>query len=65
MGGADAPLAVEESVAGLADIIEASRPSGHRFVDYRGAELPWQGAGVYLNMPVESATASCRTVDSI
>jgi hypothetical protein len=61
MGGA-----VEESVAGLADIIEASRPSGHRFVDYRGAELPWQGAGfVYLNMPVESATASCRTVDSI
>ena len=41
MGGADAPLTVEESVAGIADIIETSRPSGHRFVDYRGAELPW------------------------
>jgi hypothetical protein len=25
MGGPDAPLAVEESVAGLADVIEASR----------------------------------------
>ena len=25
MGGADAPLAVEESVAGLANVIEASR----------------------------------------
>ena len=41
MGGPDASLSIEESVAGLADIIEASRPSGHRFVDYRGAELPW------------------------
>ena len=41
IGGADAPLAVEESVAGLADIIEASRPPGHRFIDYQGAELPW------------------------
>jgi NAD(P)-dependent dehydrogenase (short-subunit alcohol dehydrogenase family) len=41
MGGADAPLAVEESVAGLADVIEAKRPPGHRFLDYRGAELPW------------------------
>ena len=41
IGGADAPLAVEESVAGLAEIIEASRPPGHRFIDYQGAELPW------------------------
>ena len=41
MGGADAPLAVEESVAGLANVIEASRPPGHRFIDYQGAELPW------------------------
>ena len=41
MGGADAPLAVEESVAGLADVIEAKQPPGHRFVDYQGAELPW------------------------
>ena len=41
MGGPDAPLSIEESVAGLADVIEASRPPGHRFVDYQGAELPW------------------------
>ena len=41
MGGPDAPLSIEESVAGLADVIEASRPPGHRFVDYQGGELPW------------------------
>ena len=41
MGGPDAPLAIEESVAGLADVIEASRPPGHHFIDYQGAELPW------------------------
>ena len=41
MGGPDAPLAIEESVAGLADVIEASAPLGHRFLDYQGAELPW------------------------
>jgi NAD(P)-dependent dehydrogenase (short-subunit alcohol dehydrogenase family) len=41
MGGPDAALSIEESVAGLADVIEASRPPGHRFIDYRGAELPW------------------------
>jgi NAD(P)-dependent dehydrogenase (short-subunit alcohol dehydrogenase family) len=41
MGGPDAPLSIKESVAGLADVIEASRPPGHRFVDYQGAELPW------------------------
>jgi NAD(P)-dependent dehydrogenase (short-subunit alcohol dehydrogenase family) len=41
MGGPDAPLSVEESVAGLADAIEENQPPGHRFVDYQGAELPW------------------------
>ena len=41
MGGPDAALSIEESVAGLADVIEASRPPGHRFIDHRGAELPW------------------------
>ena len=41
MGGPDAPLAIEESVAGLADVIEARRVLGHRFLDYQGAELPW------------------------
>lgn len=39
MGGAHAPLAVEESVTGLA--IEASPPLGHHFLDYQGAELSW------------------------
>ena len=31
----------EESVAGLADVIEAIPPLGHHFLDYQGAELPW------------------------
>jgi NAD(P)-dependent dehydrogenase (short-subunit alcohol dehydrogenase family) len=41
MGGPDAPLAIEKSVAGLADVIEASPPLGHHFLDYRGVELSW------------------------
>ena len=40
MGGQSAPLS-EESVAGLADVIEAGQPPGHRFIDYQGAELAW------------------------
>lgn len=42
MGGAQAPLTVEESVAGLVDVIEAAAGGRTcRFVDYRGETLPW------------------------
>lgn len=40
MGGPNATLSVDESVAGLADVIEAATP-GHRYLDYIGAEIPW------------------------
>lgn len=41
MGGPNAPLSVAESVAGIADVIEAGQAPGHRFIDYQGAELAW------------------------
>lgn len=41
MGGPNAPLSVAESVAGIANVIEAGQPPGHRFIDYQGAELAW------------------------
>lgn len=42
MGGAQAPLTVEDSVAGLVEVIEASAGGqACRFVDYRGETLPW------------------------
>jgi NAD(P)-dependent dehydrogenase (short-subunit alcohol dehydrogenase family) len=41
MGGSSAPLSVEESVRGLADVIEAQRAAGHYFLDYRGHTIPW------------------------
>jgi NAD(P)-dependent dehydrogenase (short-subunit alcohol dehydrogenase family) len=42
MGGPHAPLSVEDSVRGLADVLEARAGSGrHAFVDYQGAELEW------------------------
>lgn len=41
MGGDNAALSVEESVRGLADVIEAEPVLGHRFVDHQGAALPW------------------------
>jgi NAD(P)-dependent dehydrogenase (short-subunit alcohol dehydrogenase family) len=41
MGGSNAPLTVEESVAGLADVLEASGGAGFRFVDYTGKALPF------------------------
>lgn len=41
MGGDNAALSVEESVRGLADVIEAEAVPGHRFVDHQGVELPW------------------------
>jgi NAD(P)-dependent dehydrogenase (short-subunit alcohol dehydrogenase family) len=42
LGGDGAPLEVEDSVRGLADIVEARRGAGgHVFLDYTGATLPW------------------------
>ena len=41
MGGPNAPLSVAESVAGIADVIEAGQAPGHRFIDYQGSELAW------------------------
>ena len=39
MGGPDATLTIDESVTGLADVIERSGGAGYRFVDYSGKEL--------------------------
>ena len=39
MGGSNAALTIEESVNGLADVIEKSGEGGFRFVDYSGKEL--------------------------
>lgn len=42
MGGAQAPLDIETSVRGLADVM--AREAGslrHAFIDYAGAEIPW------------------------
>jgi len=41
MGGPAAPLTVEQSVRGLADVLEAKHPAEHRFLAYDGAEIPW------------------------
>ena len=42
LGGDEAPLDVETSVRGLADVVEGARgKGGHRFVDYTGATIPW------------------------
>jgi NAD(P)-dependent dehydrogenase (short-subunit alcohol dehydrogenase family) len=41
MGGPQAPVGVEESVRGLADVLEARRDAGHHYLDYQGRELPW------------------------
>lgn len=41
MGGPNAPIAVEESAAGMADLLEAQRPPEHRFLSYDGSEVPW------------------------
>ena len=39
MGGSNAALTIEESVNGLADVIETSGEGGFRFGDYSGKEL--------------------------
>ncbi|WPZ03178.1 SDR family NAD(P)-dependent oxidoreductase [Blastomonas marina] len=41
MGGPNAKLTVEESVTGMADVVEAAGNGGYRFVDYSGKELPF------------------------
>jgi NAD(P)-dependent dehydrogenase (short-subunit alcohol dehydrogenase family) len=41
MGGPSAAIGVEESVAGLADVIEAPRAPGHHYLDYQGETIPW------------------------
>lgn len=41
MGGPDADIDVATSVAGLANVIEAARPPGQRYLDYTGATIPW------------------------
>ncbi len=42
MGGAGAPLSVEESVRGIVDVIESRAGSlRHGFVDHRGRAVPW------------------------
>jgi NAD(P)-dependent dehydrogenase (short-subunit alcohol dehydrogenase family) len=41
MGGPNAKLSVDESVKGLADVIEGQSAAEYRFVDYSGKELPF------------------------
>jgi NAD(P)-dependent dehydrogenase (short-subunit alcohol dehydrogenase family) len=41
MGGPSAPVGVEDSVRGLADVLETRRGAGHQYLDYQGRELPW------------------------
>ena len=42
MGGGNAPLDVETSVRGLADVCEGAAGRGdHRFIQFDGRELPW------------------------
>jgi NAD(P)-dependent dehydrogenase (short-subunit alcohol dehydrogenase family) len=42
MGGAGAPLSVEQSVRGIVDVLESRAGTRrHGFVDYRGGEVAW------------------------
>ena len=41
MGGGGAPLSVEESVKGLADVMVAEREPGHIYIDHTGKLLPF------------------------
>jgi NAD(P)-dependent dehydrogenase (short-subunit alcohol dehydrogenase family) len=41
MGGAEAPLSIDESVRGLADVLERGASPQHRFLDYTGRQLAW------------------------
>ena len=41
MGGPQAPLSVEESAKGLADVLEGAGGKGFRYADYKGDDLPF------------------------
>lgn len=42
MGGENAPLDIETSAKGMADVLEArAGKGGHEFLDYRGKIIPW------------------------
>jgi NAD(P)-dependent dehydrogenase (short-subunit alcohol dehydrogenase family) len=41
MGGPAAHLTVDESVAGLADVLEAEHPIEHGFLAHDGSTIPW------------------------
>lgn len=41
MGGPGATLTLEQSVRGLADVLESAQRTGHRFLAYDGTEIPW------------------------
>ena len=41
MGGPNATITVDQSVKGLADLIEGQKTPEHRFLAYDGAEVPW------------------------
>jgi hypothetical protein len=42
MGGARAPLAVNESVAAMLAVIDGLKPGdGGRFLDYTGTDVAW------------------------
>jgi NAD(P)-dependent dehydrogenase (short-subunit alcohol dehydrogenase family) len=41
MGGPSAHLTVDQSVSGLADVLEAEHLVEHRFLAYDGREIPW------------------------
>ena len=41
MGGPNATLTIDESVTGLADVLESAGGKGFRYVDYAGKDLPF------------------------
>ena len=41
MGGPNAPVSIEDSASGMADVIAASTKPGIAYLDYKGAKLPW------------------------
>ena len=41
MGGPEAPLSVEDSTRGLADVLEKRHGRDHFYLDYQGQTIPW------------------------
>ena len=41
MGGPNAAITIDQSVAGLADVVEKQRTAEHVFLAYNGEKLPW------------------------